>query len=331
MTSDFIHVTGRMVSGDAFKQQPDKTDPKTGNIEIGKYFVGVAIPKVGTPGMDAATTAQAQQGAAAKAAVEAIAQQAWPNGEHAYPNFSMKIKDGDGLPQNKKEGYPGCWIFGFSQSWPFRVYDKGCSVQLMDPKAVKRGDYIRVPFTSRGNDAKVSQNQTPGVYLNAELIEFTGHGKAIQAGIDPSVVMAQIGAAQTPTGASDVPIASGPPATTGGPGGPPTPGTQGGPPGTQGGPPAPSGTVESHPGFLDPPVMTAKAAGSTYASFIAKGWKDAQLIEQGYMEAAAPAGPADPPVPAGPVMTAKAAGMTYESFIAKGWKDDPLRQHGYIV
>jgi hypothetical protein len=32
-----------------------------------------------------------------------------------------------------------------------------------------------------------------------------------------------------------------------------------------------------------PPRMTAKAAGHTYADFIAAGWTPAQLVEHGYV------------------------------------------------
>lgn len=305
MHSDYLHVTGRIVSGKVFEKQPDKTDPQTGVVNVGGYFIGVAVPKTDAHGTQT------------KAAMEALAQQAWPGGEWQYPNFASKIKDGDGVPQNKKEGYPGHWIFGFSQSWPFKAYTQNCANEILDAKGIKKGDYVRVPFTTKGNGAQVSKNQTPGMYVNAALIEFNSYGEAIISGPDPAAVMASIGAAHMAAGGSVAPVDPGTPlpmtsTTTGavmapGPATGPAvlpasniPATGTGVPMTPGAgnPMTPGAVVTPAPDFLTPPVapvvpvatppaapvMTAKAAGATYESFTAKGWTDDQMIAQGYME-----------------------------------------------
>lgn len=58
------------------------------------------------------------------------------------------------------------------------------------------------------------------------------------------------------------------------------------------------------------PVMTAKAAGVPYESFIAQGWTDATLVEHGYMQAAQPAAPAVPQAPGVPSAATAAQGPT---------------------
>jgi len=69
--------------------------------------------------------------------------------------------------------------------------------------------------------------------------------------------------------------------------GPAVGGVGGAPPaGPPVGPPPPVASIVPAPDFLNPPagpIMTPKAAGCTYEQFIAKGWTDAQLIQQGYM------------------------------------------------
>lgn len=270
--NDYMFVTGRIVSGHPTTKQPDRTDPQTGVVKEGGWFVGIAVLKTDPAGSQV------------KEAVMAVAKTAWPGGEWDYPNFSSKIRDGDLPPQNSKEGYPGHWIFGFAQSWPFQIYETGGSVQIVDPKAVKKGDYARVPFTVRGNDAKVQQNQTPGVYLNAALIEFLGYGKAIMTGPDPTTVMRAIGAAVMPAGASAAPVATGPPMTPGNLGGQtnaaplPTVGVAPGVPNSGVG-------IQPAPNFLNPPIMLAKAGGVTYQQFIDQGWTKEALITEGYMAA----------------------------------------------
>jgi hypothetical protein len=79
-------------------------------------------------------------------------------------------------------------------------------------------------------------------------------------------------------------------------GGPSNPHVHGGPPAapgptytappapTPGGPPAPPSAPTPPPAPAAPvKQMTAKANGATYESFVASGWTDVQMIEQGYL------------------------------------------------
>ena len=85
--------------------------------------------------------------------------------------------------------------------------------------------------------------------------------------------------------------------------------------------------------------MTDKANGMTLEKFREAGWKDADLIDQGYaVEKAEPEVPAVPsaPTPEAPpkalvkTMTAKAGATTYDQFIDSNWTDDTLIEHGYM-
>lgn len=90
-------------------------------------------------------------------------------------------------------------------------------------------------------------------------------------------------------------------------------------------------------------VMTDKADGMTFESFIEAGWTEPQLLADGYAEKvevekqAAPT-PPEKKAPAAPkpepkkVLTAKAIATetTYDEFIANGWTDDTLIEHGYM-
>lgn len=279
--SDYLYVTGRIVSGNPFEKQPDRKDERTGIVKEGGWFVGIAVPK-GDP--EAEST---------RAAVMAVAKDAWPNGEWQYPNFSTKIKDGDLPPQNSKEGYPGHWVFGFAQSWPFTVYERGAAAQIVDPKGVKKGDYVRVPFQAKGSTAKVHKNQTPGLFLNAALIEFVGYGPAIMSGPDPKTVMANLPPISMPAGASATPVANSTPIQPPTPQQPPAPQQAYQPPApapvpTPQQPPAPAPVppvITPAPDFLNPPVLTAKAGGASYQQFIDQGWTKELLIQHGYLQA----------------------------------------------
>lgn len=90
--------------------------------------------------------------------------------------------------------------------------------------------------------------------------------------------------------------------------------------------------------------MTDKANGMTLEKFIEAGWKEADLVTQGYaVEKVSDVPAPEPEVPAAPgksevpapkekvkTMTAKAGDTTYDSFIAKNWTDATLIEHGYM-
>jgi hypothetical protein len=268
---DILFPAGRMVGGNL-----DKLFPRTeanGTPKIGKdgqpemqCSFGYAIPKTGESHWS---------------------QTAWgkviyDTGTAAHPNlvqstaFSWKITDGDSQLPNKKgkkpadqTGYHGHWVIWFSQGWlPKRVNADG-TVALPDG-AIQPGFYIQVFGSVAGN--KLVPNGTPGVYLNPVAVALVGEGERIATDVDTTQV--GFGGAALPVGARPVTAAA--PQFA-----------------------APSGAtytavvaavpapVVPNPAILQvapPPahVMTPKA-GATYEAFIAQGWNDQMLREQGYM------------------------------------------------
>lgn len=271
-----------------------RTTDKDGNPRVVKsgpnigqpspqWFVAIAIPKLinGAPN---------QEFAAWLAKVALFARETWPhffpgaappNGrlfpikgaEHLgdicmSPKFTIKIKDGDGYDDNGKsnagkEGFAGCWVVSFASGYAPKVV-RATSPNVWETltpetKAIKRGDWCRLSGTASGN----SNADNPGLYMNLDIFEWLGVGDEIVSGPDVATRLAT--PAYLPPGVSNVP--------SGGAAPPPPPGATTAPP------PPPDAAV------MTGPVMTAKAAGSTYEAMIGAGWTDATLIEHGYMTA----------------------------------------------
>lgn len=272
-----------------------KTGPNAGQPRV-NYFFALAIPK--NPG----ETHWAQT---------AWGQQIWNVGNQAFPNiaqspaFAWKIEDGDSQIPNKKgrkpcenEGWKNHWILKFSGGFAPKVYQQEGAgyVQAMQKDFVKPGYFVEVAFSVEGNG---SQSQ-PGVYLNHSMVCFRAYGQEIQFG--PDVSSAGFGAAPLPAGASmtppagAIPMPSAPAAVA-----PAVPAI-----------PAPTAApipVTPNPAFVQvpPPVaaaapvamgvpnvpvappaapahqMTPAANGIAYEAYIAQGWTDAQLIQNGLM------------------------------------------------
>jgi hypothetical protein len=255
--------------------------------------------------------------------------------------FATKIKDGDGFdskgkPNNQKEGWAGHWVVVFSSSYAPRVFDINVGLdptqQLQDKSRVLPGDYIAVSGTVEDNNP----SQTPGVYVNGDMVCFIGGGPRIVSGPKASEAFAGVMAGQLPPGC--VPGAN--PANVGAPT-PPAPGAPT-PPAAAPTPPAPPAPPAAPVGPQLTPAAIA-AGFTTYAAAIAAGWTDATLTAQGYLSAAPtppaasvapapPTPPAPPAAPVGPQLTPAGAALgTYETFRANGWTDDMLRQHGYLA
>ncbi len=324
----FTSPVGRIVQGSCFEAQ---TKDQDGNLRVYKsgpnvgqpnpqFFIAVAIPKLNP----------ANQGewnpewAAFMTMIYGVAAAEWPNLFNAQtpqsnvfgimaspssnPVFTFKVKDGDGVDRNgksnaDKEGFAGHWVVSFASSYAPKIVrpNNGSWETLTDPASVKRGYYVRVAGSVSGNDSA----NTPGVYMNLDMVELVGYGPEIVGGPDAASAFGTPVAA-LPTGASLVPLAgqgiAPPPTTTT----PPPPTTTAPPPPSTTTPPPPS-TTPPYDGFMGndastagappppssaPPVttsptkpMTAKAGTEPYDAFIAKGWTDAQLIEHGFMTA----------------------------------------------
>lgn len=278
--TDILFPVGRMVGGSMYKPN-NKTDSfgkpvldKTGQ-PVSSYSFGVAIPKTQPSWRQEAWGAQ----------IYTIGQVAYP-GICDTPSFAWKVIDGDSQIPNKKgkkpcdqEGYAGHWVLWFSQSWPPKLVNANGSQELTEPNAVIAGYYIQVFGNVKGN----APSPTPGVYLNPLAVALSGYATPITTSIDTTSVgfgnsPAPAGMSATPVGMMPAPAAA--PTTT--PAAPPAMTFA----------PTP---IAPNTAFLQPPgapsvppsvpgrVMTAKAAGVTYESFVAQGWTDEMLRQNGYM------------------------------------------------
>jgi hypothetical protein len=85
-------------------------------------------------------------------------------GKLQFPSekFSWKIVDGD-LPEHEdKQGFAGCWIMKFSNSFVSEVVDLQTRQGIISQDQLKCGDYVQVFFRCKANGNK----EKPGVYLN---------------------------------------------------------------------------------------------------------------------------------------------------------------------
>lgn len=336
MSQDFTTPVGRMIGGSIYKTAEKKPQPGDDPAKPKKpmYDFGIAIPKNGQHWR------QTDWGAKIYAAgVEEFGAAICD-----HPSFAWKIIDGDataaatagGTAPNTKEGYPGNWILWFSGATAPTLYNANGTQVIAAPDYLKPGHYIQVLGNAKGNGNKPGNpgQKKSGVYLNHTYVAHAGFGPEIS--YKPDVASAGFGQSPLPAGVSAVPV--------------------GGLPGTV--------PVASPINFaaLTPPsayTMTEKAGAYTHAQMVASGWKDADLIAQGYMlpvggNPPAPPAVAQPPapptatavmpnpamIPAGPPvapiaptfkMTPLAQGYTREQMHASNWTDQALIENGYMV
>ena len=281
---------GRLVGGSLYKPQDKdatgsplviKTGPDAGKPTV-RFWIPVAIPKSGETHWN-----QTEWGAK----IWAVGVAAFPQA-HQSPAFAWKIVDGDSRVPNVKgkfaaqnEGYPGHWVLNFGGKYAPQCLNAHGTEVHPEPDYIKPGYYVQVGGSVSGN----GEATKPGVYLNYQFVALSGFGAEIQFGADASEF--GFGKSPLPPGASATPVAgiAATPAqaalgATVGYTPPPPPAAP---------PAAPVVAVAPNPAILTPPppppavpagpVMTAKAAGVPYASFIAQGWTDATLRANGYM------------------------------------------------
>lgn len=301
---DFLTPPGRMVWGDlykavtkdfegrdlVFKTGPDAGKPRT------KFDFGIAIPKVAGQHW-----ASSEWGA-----------KIWQAGHAGVSNagqvkdFSWKVTDGDdatlppikpGKPQgkapNQREGYPGHWVLSLSSSFAPQIVDgtNGQFTPIVQADAVKAGDFIQV----KGNASYNGSSGNPGVFLNHEVVCFSGYhpqGRLSTGGIDATQVGfaagAAAGATTTPVGAAGVPGAAPaqaplPPAVAAPAAAPVAPTVVA--PNASFAPPVPGAAVPPVPSAPAARVMLPAANGATYDAMRAAGWTDEQLVQHGMMQA----------------------------------------------
>jgi len=244
MSEYFTSPVGRIVQGSVHTPQTTDQEGKPLVFKNGanagqprtEYFFALAVEKT-NPDWPAFWAQLAR-----------VAQAAFPGGEYNAPNFSWKVVDGDGIDQNgksnaSKEGFAGHFVVKFKSSYPMQAVNNG---NVIDPKIIRCGDYVRVFGTVQGNGGgSGSGPRKPGLYLNPNGIEFFGHGQEIVAGPDiREAAAAAPRPAYVPAGASATPVApaGGPPALGAPMGGPPAVGAP------VGGPPAVGGAPVATPG-----------------------------------------------------------------------------------
>lgn len=287
---------GRIVNGSLY-------DPETTDFD-GKPLIIKTGPNAGLARKDFRFALAIPKGAERHWAETSWGQKIWAIGHAAYPQqaglpgFAWKVIDGDDTTPSMKskppgkrpcdnEGYKGNWIIRFSGGFAPKIYQQEGSglVQVMQPDFVKAGYFVEVFFTVEGNSG-----QSPGVYINHSMICFRAFGPEITFG--PDVGSAGFGAAPLPPGASATPLASTAPM----PQAPQAPAAALAPAYSPP-PPVPvtpnTGFVQMPPPAAAPPPpsipainakqMTALAGATTYAAYIAAGWTDAQLVQNGLM------------------------------------------------
>jgi hypothetical protein len=125
----------------------------------------------------------------------------WRGNETQRPDFAWKVLDGDAPAHAGKEGWAGCMVLRLTSGFPPRCYDSGNPPQPLDPAQIKTGYYVRCNVGVRGNGSL----QTPGMYLNLDMVQLCGYGAEISSGPDAAGIFGQ--AAPLPAGASAMPPA----------------------------------------------------------------------------------------------------------------------------
>lgn len=203
-------------------------------------------------------------------------------------DFTWKVDDGDNEEPNSKEirncdreGFPGNWILRLANNNPPQIWNRELTAQIIEKNAINPGDWIEV-FASMDINDEPGNKQS--IFLNHRIIRFNSYGPRIQFARDPKSVGfdGEVMGSVTPLSADA--SESAPRATVN----KTTP------------PPAKPGVkVEPHTKILDtapkppskvapkPPVRPVNkmtdAAEYTYEEYLASGWTDADLIEQGLM------------------------------------------------
>jgi len=300
--TEILTPVGRLVQGDCFEPQTTdaegnplviKNGPNAGKPRV-DYFMAIAIPK---------TDATYNE---LWAKIHGEARQAFPSlfdaqGNCINPKFAFKVTDGDSqLPNSKgtrpcdREGFAGHWILNFSGGFAPKCYTAGGAELINDPNMIKRGYFIRIYGSVKGNGSQ----QQPGVFLNHSMVELVGYGEEIITGPDGRAVFGGAPAGALPAGASATPLAPATPMAQ--PGAAPAPAAAPAPmaaPAPQAAAPAPAAApaaqpapsnVQPAPDFLNPQgaapaAAPAPAAEVKYLDANGAGpFTEAQLTQAGY-------------------------------------------------
>ena len=282
MTQEILFPPARLIMGSLYKgnDKDDKGNPRVNKAgqPSTQYFFGVAVPKGRETHWN--QTPWGQQ-------ILAVGAAAFP-AVYQGRTFAWKIEDGDSTEPNKKgrkpcetEGGPGHWIVKFSSGYPPTVHHQprpGLVVEVTTPGAVKVGYWIQVA----GNVVSNNSTESPGVYLNHNMVLFVRPDTEITSGPDAASVFAGAGVSQPLPGVASLPAGFGAAV------------------------PAPTYAAVVSPMFVRPnpailalpalpaiprppaavpaePALTAKglASGFTYAEYRAGGWSDEVMRAEG--------------------------------------------------
>ena len=319
---------GRMVAGDPLDKITTDQNGNPLTIKSGvnagkptqKYYLAIAIPKTDPKLAELFQACQVE------------ARKAFPslfntNGQCLREDFAWKFDDGDSTKLNKnnirpcdKEGWPGHYIFHLSTFLPdpVKCYSKLTGSYFTEPGILKRGHYIMVNISIKGND----QAGNPGIYLNPHTVVMVAYGEEITYG--PSVDEINAIPVTLPPGASTTPLA--PPISSlplNGPVGPagmaapaiPTfplvPATPAPTPAATAGVTYPSG-VQPAPSFLNPPGAAPAATTAPIAP--------APVAPVAPAPVAFAAPPAEPAF-----RNTDGTAYTYSQLIGYGWTDAQIR------
>ena len=174
MQTDYPLFKARLVMGSPTELRTKTHDNlEEPNENKHHWFMGFAVPK--GPEWDVLWTAMYNNATADPECTAALCGQA---------GFNWKTDDCDAPenPQNLgKESYPaGHMLIKFSrykQMGPPELYD-GNYQQIINPNAIKRGDYFYVSASTKFNGAKTVKTNA-GMYQNINALMFAGAGEAI--------------------------------------------------------------------------------------------------------------------------------------------------------
>lgn len=202
--TDILFPVGRLVAGHPMKAEPRINDQtKQPQLDatgqpVTERYIGVAIAKAGETHWN--QTAWGQQILAA--AQDPVS--GWTNGEIGMPAFAWKIVDGDSTVPNKagkkpaeQEGYPGHWIINMTTRIAYNCYHTGKydpMQAIQDVNEIKCGDYVQVYASVKGN----KPSQSPGVYINPQMLRFDRAGQQIIRVSGPSAADVFGGVAAAP-------------------------------------------------------------------------------------------------------------------------------------
>ena len=211
--TQILTPVGRLVQGDCFEGQTKdaegnplviKNGPNAGQPRV-DYFMAIAIPKTDPEYNDLWAIIHNEARTSFPSLFDA-------SGNCISPKFAFKVVDGDSQVPNTKgvkpcerEGFPGHWVLNFSGGYAPKCYiqENGAYKQVTDPSMIKKGYYIRIAGTVKGNGSQ----QQPGIFLNHSMVELVGYGEEIVTGPNADAVFGGAPAAQLPAGASATPLA----------------------------------------------------------------------------------------------------------------------------